>query len=684
MICPPQLSGSLIQLTVNGERITSNLYSFKSGGIPIISNLDIKSSSPTKKRDIVITGTNFGSDKSQFECLMNSETEFPAYTLDIIKSTPTSITCRLKGGKIGDYKMVINKNGFGSSGVSSVGVNEFKYELNIDSISPISGSKAGGTILTIKGKNFSPTKNNNQVFIGGSNVICLVIEATETELKCKTGPMPEEYSGENNVVVSQRVVQEAKCIGTCKFTYSDHHTPKITNDNQVLIHVSAGKNFSFQGQLFGSNLNEIKVVINKIEYSALSVNDSLVVFEMPALIEGTYSLNIYRKGYGLALGGPFILKNEILVESIFPRQGSIRGSEFTIMGSGFKNSSIVFIGDNKMQILSIKPNKITVLPKENSIFSNNKKNVVKVYPDENLKNLKTCDICNYVGLDSKTIRTTSIVGELVSSTYKILVKGLNFGESYNVKAYAYIKLTDDNGEISLHKNIGKVTNKQKTQMNVEFSNFSAGTYNFEFDFETYGFAKNDKDAYQTILPTFKKISKVKASYAGGAILTVSGEGFYSNPDYMKIANDVRLCGFKCILSSATFTEINCHIPTILTKDSQEKLNLMNEEKISYSVEVKSGTSRSRVKNINDGLTNTFYMLNHKDCFILLDFGENMQVKITKLNYFIKMRTDHFGFLKSYFEASNDKVNWDKLFVPEFVVTDFNKWVAPKSLNKTYR
>ena len=172
---------------------------------------------------------------------MDSTKETPAYTLDIIESTATTITCRLKGGKVGTYTIRINKKRFGSSGVSKVGVNNFKYEIIVNSISPTSGSKAGGTILTITGKNFCPIKNQNQVFIGQDNAACIVTEATKTELKCKTPPIPTGYKGANDVVVAQRIVQEATCTGTCKFTYSINKTPNITLNKLEVIQSSQGK-----------------------------------------------------------------------------------------------------------------------------------------------------------------------------------------------------------------------------------------------------------------------------------------------------------------------------------------------------------------------------------------------------------------------------------------------------------
>ena len=51
-------------------------------------------------------------------------------------------------------------------------------------ISPTSGSKNGGTLVSIEGINFSETFLDNVVYIG--NKACVVESATTTLVKCRT------------------------------------------------------------------------------------------------------------------------------------------------------------------------------------------------------------------------------------------------------------------------------------------------------------------------------------------------------------------------------------------------------------------------------------------------------------------------------------------------------------------
>jgi hypothetical protein len=49
---------------------------------------------------------------------------------------------------------------------NSTNVNDFTYELIINSVTPATGSYFGGTLLNLKGINFSPATDETLVFIG--------------------------------------------------------------------------------------------------------------------------------------------------------------------------------------------------------------------------------------------------------------------------------------------------------------------------------------------------------------------------------------------------------------------------------------------------------------------------------------------------------------------------------------
>ena len=685
IITPPQNSGNSIELNINGELLSSNKFTFTSSGIPVISSLDISSSSPSQKRDIIITGTNFGTDKKQFGCFMDTTTLFPAYTLDIIDSTATKITCRLKGGKIGTYTMRISKNGIGSSGVISANVNVFKYELNVSSISPNVGSKAGGTILTITGVNFSPIKNQNQVFIGAHNIPCIVTEATKTQLKCLTGPSPPTYSGQNTVIVAQRIVNEAICTGTCKFTYSDKETPLLKTIGE--IPVSFNKEVVIFGTYFGNDKKNISIIINKKDYNCYSVENTKIIFKMPALEEGIYPVKILKKNSGFAIGN-ILLKNEFTVNMISPNEGSRGGAEITIYGSGFISTAQVYFHSYRLQIISLVSNKIIAILFGNKNLVNNKKYIVKVYQDNSLKNPKSCEKCVYIAKEASTATITShnaIEINLSHKSFDFSLKGSNFNISNNVNIYAYTLIYNEMDKKIIYKVIGNIKNKQTNSITVSFTNITAGRYSIRLDFKGKGFALSSRKYSMMLLkPKIINVSYFKASYTGGGTLTLTGAGFFSdNINYKDYGNDIKVCGFKCNIINSTFYKLYCNLPLLLTENSLKKFKLIKEEKLDFKVEELLRTNR--IKYLSDEKTGTFYSLYNLACFLLFDFGENKLIKLTRIKFFLSMNIPIYKFYNSYFEGSQDKINWELLFIPEFLVSEWNYWVSsPNIQSKRYR
>lgn len=73
-------------------------------------------------------------------------------------------------------------------------------------MSPATGSKYGGTLLTLTGTNFSASASDNLVFLSktsNKNLICPVVSSSSTEITCVTPPITDSsvYSGSLNVIV---------------------------------------------------------------------------------------------------------------------------------------------------------------------------------------------------------------------------------------------------------------------------------------------------------------------------------------------------------------------------------------------------------------------------------------------------------------------------------------------------
>lgn len=76
------------------------------------------------------------------------------------------------------------------------------------SVSPLTGSKYGGTLITISGENFSNDPLDNPVMIG--NQYCYVQTSSPTEITCRTDLLTENGIGNQQVLVFLRTSEEAK------------------------------------------------------------------------------------------------------------------------------------------------------------------------------------------------------------------------------------------------------------------------------------------------------------------------------------------------------------------------------------------------------------------------------------------------------------------------------------------
>jgi hypothetical protein len=78
-----------------------------------------------------------------------------SYNLPVFKLTDTLITAFLPGGDLGTYTLSVNKLDLGANTAPANGVNTFKYDLTVTSITPKTGSIFGGLNLTVTGTGFN-------------------------------------------------------------------------------------------------------------------------------------------------------------------------------------------------------------------------------------------------------------------------------------------------------------------------------------------------------------------------------------------------------------------------------------------------------------------------------------------------------------------------------------------------
>ena len=85
-----------------------------------------------------------------------SEDSNKEYQLKILKNNDTVLTVGYSGSLAGIYRLQVTETGVRTSAAATPTANKLTAKIVIGSISPLTGSPYGGTVLTITGRNFSP------------------------------------------------------------------------------------------------------------------------------------------------------------------------------------------------------------------------------------------------------------------------------------------------------------------------------------------------------------------------------------------------------------------------------------------------------------------------------------------------------------------------------------------------
>lgn len=176
-ILVPTCALGLTSVSISNGVLTSNTlpFTYVSPTPPAtIFAVSPQSYNPSLKGIMNITGIGFGTNMNAIRVdLANSSGK--VYHMRILTLNDSYIKVGIPGGLTGKYKVEVNLIGVGEAIPNTTNVNDFAYELVINSVTPSTGSYYGGTLINLKGVNFSPALDETLVFIGNElNWMCNV------------------------------------------------------------------------------------------------------------------------------------------------------------------------------------------------------------------------------------------------------------------------------------------------------------------------------------------------------------------------------------------------------------------------------------------------------------------------------------------------------------------------------
>ncbi|XP_038131411.1 PKHD1 like 1, tandem duplicate 1 isoform X2 [Cyprinodon tularosa] len=170
------VGSQVVMVTVgNTSQTADTSFTYDNNLTPQISGLSPLTVSVTGDQLLIIQGSNLGGQDNDSLVLVGEKECVAALW------TETQISCHLPVMPPGVYRVDVQVGNRGfpqTSGVSPT----IRYILEVNEISPQSGSLMGGTTLTLSGSGFSNITSENQVSVGSRS--CAVVSASENQLQC--------------------------------------------------------------------------------------------------------------------------------------------------------------------------------------------------------------------------------------------------------------------------------------------------------------------------------------------------------------------------------------------------------------------------------------------------------------------------------------------------------------------
>ena len=231
----------------------------------------------------------------------------------------------------------------------------------VTSVSPMSASIKGGTLLTITGTNFGTAKTDNPVQIsyngGVGSTHCFVQTTESTKITCRIDETVNKTAGTTGtVVVFLKTSEEAKCdISVCgSFTYTDT-IPKVTEVKPIFDEASGTWEVELTGTGFTGTPNNVEFFVGSTKQTTKSVEATKAYFTINDVTDLVLKKSKVFFEVGLPEGKELVAQDIMLTPKftgISPVSGSVGGSIITatVPGVGKSTTGLDFVLDDRSSI----------------------------------------------------------------------------------------------------------------------------------------------------------------------------------------------------------------------------------------------------------------------------------------------------------------------------------------------
>ena len=413
------------------------------------------------------------------------------------------------------------------------------FQSVLKSVTPASGSFAGGTRMVLTGAGFDSTSTS--VFVGLEK--CKIIEQSYFRIECSTPAV-------NNINNTEHIVQVSVCnleiefLGRCRnknnflYTYDMGKTPVIHAVQPTTI-TEANTIITVRGEKF-DNVFKISIKLGKnlicdIQSHTTEENITSIVclLSLPA---GTHPLTFYHDNFGLALNSSNIVSVPTVTD-ITPNKGSKHGNTtVTIKGNGFSpNFTSVLFGNKPASVLS------------------------------SLSNVSQIVCVTPAGVNNVNVEVKSLLQIVVTTfpdipySYSLdatpkmdsLSPGNGFSSDVLTVAGSFYSGTMDDFTVFSGKKKCSILTVTASIITCTLPDYPAGVQMIQVLVRDYGLSNKLEFVYNLRVSGFMPL---ESGFGGGCGLVITGNGF-SNDSTAKV------CGMLCNdIVVKNSTEMECKVP----------------------------------------------------------------------------------------------------------------------------
>ncbi|XP_077870118.1 fibrocystin-L-like [Saccoglossus kowalevskii] len=560
--------------------VDSSIFYFVYTGCytPIIDS--VNPTSGTSGTQITITGEGFATT----QCA--NQVTIDGHPCNVQSCTETIIVCdidtedALTVGVKHPITVQVENHGFALNRGSAT----FELIPHIDSVTPDSGSIAGGARVTIQGSGFS----SDAAVVG---IPCEVESVAYNEIVCITSP---NLGGVFNVsIIIGSTTSE--CLGLCLYEFSNATTPVVSTINPTDI-FGASTSLTITGMGFGNGV--VTVTVGEHDCSVQSLTDIEISCDIGYVPVGEHQVEVNRADQGssvLELGTETITSIPV-IDSISPSSGSINGGSLvTVTGSGFHvDDTLVDIDGTECSIQSIIISEIVCITSAHAdgsvdltVTSGGIEYSPEVYTFSAAQTPEVTGLSPSNGGSGTTITITGTGFSSTSSDVSVTFDDVTFAGKghatsnshtfeYNLMIASTSPATcsfggactlvvtgdgfdDEYTVVTIDGNNCPISSVTATNLQCEIpanNNLALGTYTCDIQVSiststAVAIESNALTYDSSITPIITSVSPRRGGTGGGTPITITGSGFRDGE------NTVTIDGSLCVISSESTSEIIC-------------------------------------------------------------------------------------------------------------------------------